>query len=98
MKVHNDNGLSALQTARTESASSQTASSREKAPTSEANFATSSLELSSDVGKVEQIRELAKAEPDFRPDVVAQARADMAAGTLTADPAELAAMISRDLF
>ena len=47
--------------------------------------------------EVDRIRELAKASPEFRIDVVAQARADLAAGTLTADPQELARRIAQDL-
>jgi flagellar biosynthesis anti-sigma factor FlgM len=98
MKVQGDNGLAALQGARAEAASSQSTATREKAGASGIPTQASSLELSSEVGKVEEIRELAKAEPEVRADVVAQAKADLAAGTLTADPSELAALIARDLF
>lgn len=58
----------------------------------------SSLHLSHRVGEATKVAELAKEQPDFRPEVVAQAKADLAAGTLTADPADLASRIFADLF
>lgn len=90
-------GLAAVQGARTESTSSPSVA-RDQNNAGSSDQAASSLALSAAVAQVDQIHELARSEPDVRPDVVAQARADMAAGTLTADPSELAAMISRDIF
>jgi flagellar biosynthesis anti-sigma factor FlgM len=57
-----------------------------------------SLTLSRRAQEVAMALDIARAEPDFRPEVVEQARADLAAGRLTADPNALASMISRDLF
>ncbi len=58
----------------------------------------SSVQLSARAEEVQHARELAKAEPEVRAEVVEQAKADYAAGQLKADPAELAALIARDLF
>ncbi len=57
-----------------------------------------SVQLSQRAHEVTMAREIARSEPDFRPEVVALAQADLAAGTLDADPNALAAMIARDLF
>lgn len=58
----------------------------------------SSVSLSDKVQEVQEIRTAAKAEPEVRQEVVEQAKADLAAGQMQADPSELAALISRDLF
>lgn len=58
----------------------------------------SSLHLSHRVGEAEKVADLAKETPEFRAEVVEQAKADLAAGTLTADPAALAEQIFADLF
>ncbi len=58
----------------------------------------STLELSGQVADVEEIAQAARQADAIRVDVVEQAKADMAAGTLTADSNELAALIARDLF
>jgi len=91
------NGLTSVQSARAESASGQSVD-RDQSSAVGPDRAVSTLILSPEVGQVEQIRDLAKSELSARPDVVAQARADMSAGTLAADPSELAAMIFRDIF
>lgn len=57
-----------------------------------------SVQLSQQARDMTQIQELAKAEPEIRADVVEQARADLAAGQMQADPMALAEMIARDLF
>jgi flagellar biosynthesis anti-sigma factor FlgM len=57
-----------------------------------------SVQLSQQARDVQQVADLAKAEPEIRADVVAQAKADLAAGMLEADPMALADMIARDLF
>ena len=56
------------------------------------------VHLSQRAEEVQQIRDIAKAEPEVRTEIVEQAKADLAAGQLTADPMELAAAIARDLF
>lgn len=58
----------------------------------------SSLHLSHRVGEAEKVADLAKEAPEFRAEVVEQARADLAAGTLSADPGALAEQIFADLF
>jgi len=58
----------------------------------------SSLHLSQRVEEATKVAEMAKEAPEFRPEVVAQAKADLAAGTLAADPAELAQSMFADLF
>jgi|GEM_PF-3734320 len=106
MKVQSDAAVASLHIARADSAAAHKGAQAEKAEKAQTNQASvtsssgpaSSLELSADVGHVEAIRSAAKSEPDFRPDVVAQARADMAAGTLTADSGELAALMAQDIF
>jgi flagellar biosynthesis anti-sigma factor FlgM len=56
------------------------------------------VRLSERVEEVERVRAAAKAEPEVRPDVVERAKAELAAGKLTADPHELASLVARDLF
>ncbi len=60
--------------------------------------APSSVALSAGVADVELIAEIARAEPSVRADVVAQAKADLVAGGLAADSAELAALMFSELF
>ena len=60
--------------------------------------ASSAVQLSQRAQDVQQGTELAKAEPEIRADVVEQARADLEAGRMQADPAALADLIARDLF
>lgn len=54
------------------------------------------VSLSGAVDDVRRVADLARQEPDFRPDVVEQARRDLEDGLLTADPHALAELISRD--
>ena len=58
----------------------------------------SSVSFSDKVQEVQEIAKAAKAEPEVRQEVVEQARADLQAGQLQADPNELAALIARELF
>lgn len=60
--------------------------------------ASSTVQLSQRAQEVQQVTEMARAEPEVRADVVDKARADMAAGQMNANPADLAQLIARDLF
>lgn len=56
------------------------------------------VQLSQRAQEVSQAQEAARAVPEVRPEVVEQAKIDLAAGQMKADPSELAALIARDLF
>ena len=58
----------------------------------------SPVQLSPRVAEVNKIAELARAEPEFRSDVVAQARADLEAGRMKIDASSLAELISHEMF
>lgn len=58
----------------------------------------SSLHLSHRVHEASKIADIARETPELRPEVVAQAKADLEAGALIADPAEMAQRIFADLF
>lgn len=55
------------------------------------------VSLSGEVDDVRRVADLARGEPELRPDVVEQARKDLDAGLLTADAEELAGIVARDL-
>lgn len=99
MNVQSDNGIAPVDSARvTEPALSDRELRGAERAGGAKDSASSSVELSADVADVEQIADIARAESDFRADVVAQAQADLDAGALVVDSAELAALISYDLF
>ena len=62
------------------------------------NLADGTVTVSERVVEAERIREIARTEPQIRNEVVEQAKADLAAGKLEADPMRLAENIARDLF
>ena len=99
MNVQSDSGIAPLDSSRvTEPALSERELRGAERGGSTQEPAASSVELSAGVADVEQIADIARAEPSFRADVVDQAKADLAAGTLAVDAAELAALMSYDLF
>lgn len=70
----------------------------ERAGSGLASVNASGVSLSSEVQEVQDIVRTAKSEPEFREQVVEQAKADIEAGQMSADPQELAALIAQDLF
>ncbi|MBJ96262.1 MAG: hypothetical protein CMP23_17510 [Rickettsiales bacterium] len=62
------------------------------------NLADGKVTVSERVVEAERVREIAIAEPEVRNEVVERAKADLAAGKMTADPMNLAESIARDLF
>lgn len=105
MKINSmDHSLAAMRPVHAGEAAASKADEVEKAPPEQAGLhaqgaaAHGGLHLSQRVEEVERIGTIAREEPGFRPDVVEQAKADLAAGTLRADPNELASLIARDLF
>ncbi len=62
------------------------------------NLADGKVTVSQQVVEAERVREIARAEPQVRNEVIERARVDLAAGKLEADPMRLAETIARDLF